>query len=140
MKLAYTAKAKATGNGRNGISASENGRLTFTLATPTEMGGSGKGTNPEEMFACGYAACYLGAMRFVAGRDKLAMPPEATVSSEVSIGPRDDGQGFGLEIVLHVALPGMAKADAEELTKRGHVVCPYSHSIKGNVQVTTHIV
>lgn len=140
MKQAYTAKAKATGNGRNGVSASENGRLTFTLATPTEMGGSGKGTNPEEIFACGYAACYLGAMRFVAGRDKLAMPPEATVSSEISIGPRDDGQGFGLEIVLNVALPGMAHAEAEELTKRGHIVCPYSHSIKGNVQVTTNIV
>ena len=140
MKLAYTAHAKATGNGRNGISASDNGRLTFTLATPTEMGGSGKGTNPEEIFACGYAACYLGAMRFVAGRDKLAMPAEATVSSAVSIGPRDDGQGFGIEVVLNVSLPGMGKADAEELTKRGHVVCPYSHSIKGNVQVTTNVV
>ncbi len=140
MKLAYTAHAKATGNGRNGISASENGRLTFTLATPTEMGGSGKGTNPEEMFACTYAACYLGAMRFAAGRDKLAMPAEATVSSEVSIGARDDGQGFGIEVVLNVSLPGLSKADAEDLSKRGHVVCPFSHAINGNVKVTTNLV
>ena len=140
MKIAYTAKAKATGNGRNGISATENGRLTFTLATPTEMGGSGKGTNPEELFASGYAACYLGAMRFVAGRDKLAMPADATVSSEVGIGSRDDGAGFGIEVVLNVTLPGMDKAAAEELTKRGHVVCPYSHSIHGKVKVTTNIV
>jgi len=139
MKLLYTAHAKAHGNGRNGISASDNGRLTFTLATPTEMGGSGKGTNPEEMFACSYAACFLGAMRFVAGRDKLTMPADATVASAVSIGARDDGQGFGLEVVLDVSMPGLAKADAEELAKRGHVVCPNSHAIKGNVKVTTNI-
>jgi Ohr subfamily peroxiredoxin len=140
MKLHYTAHAKATGNGRNGITASDNGRVTFTFATPSEMGGSGKGTNPEELFACGYAACYLGAMRHVAGRDKIAMPPDSTVSSSVSIGPRDDGKGFGLEVILDVALPGLAKADAEELTKRAHVVCPYSHSINGNVKVTTNLV
>ena len=140
MKLAYTAYAKARGNGRNGISASDNGRLTFTLATPTEMGGSGKGTNPEEMFACGYAACFLGAMRFVAGRDKLAMPAEATVASAVSIGARDDGEGFGLEVVLNVSLPGLSKAEGEELTRRGHIVCPNSHAIKGNVKVTTNLV
>ncbi|MDE2383359.1 MAG: organic hydroperoxide resistance protein [Alphaproteobacteria bacterium] len=139
MKAAYTAHAKATGNGRNGIAATDNGRLTFTLATPTEMGGSGKGTNPEEMFACGYAACYLGAMRFVAGRDKLPMPPEATVSSAVSLGPRDDGQGFGLEVTLTVSLPGVSAADGQELTRRAHIVCPYSHSIKGNVTVTTNL-
>jgi lipoyl-dependent peroxiredoxin len=104
------------------------------------MGGSGKGTNPEELFASGYAACYLGAMRFVSGRDKLPMPPEATVSSEVSLGSRDDGQGLGIEVTLNVALPGVDKSNAEELTKRAHVVCPYSHSIHGNVKVTTNIV
>ena len=137
MKIAYTAHAKATGGGRNGVTGTDNGRLTFTTATPTEMGGSGKGTNPEELFASGYAACYLGAMRFVAGRDKLIMPAESTVSSAVGIGPRDDGQGFGIEVTLNVSLPGLSKADAEELSKRGHVVCPYSHAIKGNVKVTT---
>jgi len=139
MKIAYTAHAKATGNGRNGISATENGRVTVTLATPTEMGGTGKGTNPEELFAVGYGACFLGAMRFVAGRDKIAMPAEATVAPAVSIGPRDDGQGFGIEVTLTISLPGMDKAAAEDLVKRGHVVCPYSHSIKGNVNVTSNV-
>ena len=137
MKIAYTAHAKASGGGRNGLTGTDNGRLTFTTATPTEMGGSGKGTNPEEIFASGYAACYLGAMRFVAGRDKLTMPAEATVASSVGIGPRDDGEGFGIEVTLNVSLPGLSKAEAEELIKRGHVVCPYSHAIKGNVKVTT---
>ena len=102
------------------------------------MGGSDLGTNPEEIFASGYAACYLGAMRFVAGRDKLTMPAEATVKSSVGIGPRDDGAGFGIEVTLKVALPSLSKA--EELSKRGHVVCPYSHAIKGNVKVTTNLV
>ena len=138
MKIAYTAHAKASGGGRDkGLTGTENGRLTFTTATPKEMGGSDKGTNPEELFASGYAACYLGAMRFAAGRDKLSMPADASVSSAVGIGPRDDGQGFGIEVTLNVSLPGLSKADAEEITKRGHVVCPYSHAIKGNVKVTT---
>jgi lipoyl-dependent peroxiredoxin len=140
MKIAYTAHAKATGGGRNGLTATENGRLTFTTASPKELGGSDKGTNPEELFACGYAACYLGAMRFAAGRDKLSIPSDATVAADVSIGPRDDGQGFGIAVTLNVSLPGLEKADAEELMKRGHVVCPYSHSIHGNVEVITVLV
>ncbi len=139
MKIAYTAHAHASGGGRNGLTGTDNGRLTFTTASPKELGGSDLGTNPEELFASGYAACYLGAMRFAAGRDKLTMPAEATVKSSVGIGPRDDGHGFGIEVTLHVSLPGLSKADAEELTKRGHVVCPYSHAIKGNVKVTTNI-
>ena len=141
MKIAYTAHAKATGGGRNnGLTGTDNGHLTFTISAPTEMGGSGKGTNPEELFASGYAACYLGAMRFAANRDKLSVPADASVSSAAGIGLRDDGQGFGLEVTLNVSLPGLSKADAEELAKRGHVVCPYSHAIKGNVKVTTNIV
>ena len=140
MHIAYTAHAHASGGGRNGLTGTDNGRLTFTTATPKEMGGSDLGTNPEEIFASGYAACYLGAMRFVAGRDKLKMPAEATVKSSVGIGPRDDGAGFGIEVTLNVALPGLSKTEAEELTKRGHVVCPYSNAIKGNVNVTTNLV
>ncbi|MEO9169063.1 MAG: organic hydroperoxide resistance protein [Aestuariivirga sp.] len=140
MKIAYTAHGHASGGGRNGIAGTDNGRLTFTMASPKELGGSDLGTNPEELFASGYAACYLGAMRFAANRDKLTMPAEATVKSSVGIGPRDDGQGFGIEVTLNVSLPGLSKADSEELTKRGHIVCPYSHSIKGNVKVTTNIV
>jgi lipoyl-dependent peroxiredoxin len=139
MKIAYTAHATGTGGGRQGLSRTDDGRVTVTLDTPTEMGGAGKGTNPEQLFATGYAGCYLGAMRFAAGKAKIAMPADATVSSHVSIGPRDDGEGFGLEVALDVKLPGMAKAAADDLAARGHVVCPYSHSIKGNVKVTTNV-
>ncbi len=139
MKIAYTAHATANGGGREGLSKTDDGRVTVTLATPTEMGGSGKGTNPEQLFATGYAGCYLGAMRFAAGKAKIEMPAAATVSSHVSIGPRDDGNGFGLEVTLDVNLPGMEKAAAEDLAARGHVVCPYSHSINGNVKVTTNV-
>jgi Ohr subfamily peroxiredoxin len=139
MKIAYTAHATANGGGREGLSKTDDGRVTVTLATPTEMGGSGKGTNPEQLFATGYAGCYLGAMRYVAGNAKIEMPAAATVSSNVSIGPRDDGEGFGLEITLDVSLPGMAKAAAEDLAKRGHVVCPYSHSIMKTVTVKTNV-
>ena len=141
MKIDYTAHAKATGGGRrDGLSRTDDGRVTVTLNAPVEQGGNGKGTNPEQLFATGYAACYLGAMRFVATRDKLAMPADASVASSVGIGGRDDGQGAGLEVALKVSLPGLPQADAEELAKRGHVVCPYSHSIKGNVKVTTEVV
>lgn len=140
MKIAYTAHADATGGGRrNGLSRTDDGRVTVTLNAPVELGGDGKGTNPEQLFAVGYSACYLGAMRFVAGRDKLNMPADAAVNAAVSIGPRDDGEGFGIAVALVVSLPGLSKVEAEELAKRGHVVCPYSHSIKGNVTVTTTI-
>jgi lipoyl-dependent peroxiredoxin len=139
MKIAYTAHAKANGGGRNGISATDDGRVTVTFASPTEMGGSGKGTNPEQLFATGYAACYLGAMRYAAGQAKIEMPIDATVAAHVGIGPRDDGKGFGLEISLDVNLPGMTQAAADDLAARGHVVCPYSHSINGNVVVTTQV-
>jgi lipoyl-dependent peroxiredoxin len=138
MKLHYTANATANGGGREGLSRTDDGRVTVTLATPTEMGGSGKGTNPEQLFATGYAGCYLGAMRFAAGKAKIDMPAEATVTSHVSLGSRDDGEGFGIEVVLDVNLPGMTQAAADDLTARGHVVCPYSHSIKGNVKVVTN--
>lgn len=140
MKIAYTAHATATGGGRDGLSRTDDGRVTVTFAPPTELGGSGKGTNPEQLFATGYAGCYLGAMRYAGGKANIKVPDDASVTANVSIGPRDDGEGFGLEVVLDVSLPGMSKAAAEDLTKRGHVVCPYSHSIKGNVKVTTNIV
>lgn len=139
MKIAYTAHATANGGGREGLSKTDDGRVTVTLATPTEMGGTGKGTNPEQLFATGYAACYLGAMRYAAGKAKIDMPKDATTTAHVSIGPRDDGEGFGIEVVMDVSLPGMDKAAAEDLTARGHVVCPYSHAIKGNVKVTTTV-
>jgi len=140
MKIAYTANATATGGGRDGLSRTDDGRVTVTLAPPTEMGGSGKGTNPEQLFATGYAGCYLGAMRFAGGKAGIKVPDDASVTVHVSIGARDDGEGFGLMVTLDVKLPGLAKDVAEDLTRRGHVVCPYSHSIKGNVSVTTNVV
>ncbi len=139
MNIAYTAHATANGNGRNGLSATDDGRITVTLATPTEMGGSGKGTNPEQLFATGYAACYLGAMRYAAGQAKIDMPKDSTVAAHVSIGAREDGKGFGLVVSMDVTLPGMTKEAADDLAARGHVVCPYSHSIHGTVDVTTNV-
>ena len=139
MKIAYTAHATANGGGREGLSKTDDGRVTVTLATPTEMGGSGKGTNPDQLFATGYAGCYLGAMRYAAGNAKIDMPADATVTSHVSFGTRDDGEGFGLEITMDVSLPGMSKAAADDLAARGHVVCPYSHSIMKTVNVKTNV-
>jgi Ohr subfamily peroxiredoxin len=139
MKLLYTAHATASGGGREGLSRTDDGRVTVTLALPPEMGGTGKGTNPEQLFATGYSACYLGALRHVAGKQKVTIPEATTVTSDVSIGPRDDGGGFGLAVTMTVHLPGLDKKAAEDLAASAHVVCPYSHSIKGNVAVTTNV-
>jgi lipoyl-dependent peroxiredoxin len=137
MKIVYTAHATATGGGRQGLSRTDDGHVTMTLATPVEMGGTGKGTNPEQLFATGYAACYLGAMRFASNKFKIAMPVDASVTASAGIGARDDGEGFGIEVTMNVTLPGMTQEAADDLAAKGHVVCPYSHSIKGNVKVTT---
>ena len=104
------------------------------------MGGDGKGTNPEQMFAVGYSACYLGAIRFVAGKEKATITPDATVTAHVGVGPREDGGGFGIAVTLDVNLPGLTKAQAEDIATKAHVVCPYSHATKGNITVTTNIV
>ena len=139
MKTLYTAHGSATG-GRDGKGRTDDGKVDVTLSVPKEMGGTGTGTNPEQLFSVGYSACYLGAIKFVAGKEKIKISDDARVSANVSIGERDDKQGFGLAVTLDVSLPGVDKAKAEELTKKAHVVCPYSHSIKGNVQVTTKVV
>lgn len=135
----YWTEAKATGGGRNGVSGLVNGQLTITHASPKELGGSGLGHNPEELFATGYSACYLGAMRFVAGAEKLGSVPEnATVNAHVGIGPRSDG-GFGLKVKLVVSMPGLDRAVAEKIAERGHFICPYSNATKGNIEVVTEI-
>lgn len=136
MKTLYDTAAKATGGGREGKAATLDGNFAVTLATPKELGGAGgEGTNPEQLFAVGYAACFLGAIRFVGGRDKIKVPAEASVSSKVGIGPRDDGKGFGIEVALEIALPGMEQAEAEDLVQRAHIVCPYSEATRGNLDV-----
>lgn len=136
----YWTKAHATGGGRNGSAALASGMLTITMASPKELGGSGAGHNPEELFAVGYAACYLGAMRFAAQSEKLGdVPDDATVHAEVGIGPRSDG-GFGLQVRLKVSLPGVERDLAEKIVERGHFICPYSNATKGNIVVETELV
>ncbi len=134
---AYTTQATATGGGRNGVTSLADGKLTITMASPTELGGSGKGHNPEELFALGYSACYLGAMRFAAQSEKLGTVPEtATVTAKVSIGGRPEG-GFGIRVTLTVKLPGLDRATAEKIVERGHFICPYSNATRGNIEVET---
>ncbi|MEI8178563.1 organic hydroperoxide resistance protein [Aestuariivirga sp.] len=139
MPIAYTAKATSTG-GREGHGRTDDGKLDLNLSLPKEMGGDGKGTNPEQLLAVGYSACYLGAVRFVAGKEKVAVTPEASVTAHVGVGMREDGGGFGLEVAMDVHLPGVDKAVAEDIAAKAHVVCPYSHATKGNIKVTTRIV
>ncbi|WP_136658085.1 organic hydroperoxide resistance protein [Nitratireductor sp. XY-223] len=137
-KVLYRASATATG-GRDGRGRSDDGRLDLTLATPGELGGAGgDGTNPEQLFAVGYSACFLGAMKFVAARDKLPIPDDAGVTGTVGIGPIPTG--FGIEVDLKISLPGMDRADAENLIERAHIVCPYSNATRGNIDVRLSLV
>lgn len=136
MTPLYTAHASARG-GREGVANSSDGKLEVRLATPKELGGAGgEGTNPEQLFAAGYSACFLGALKFVASQNKIALPAEASVEASVGIGKRDDGAGFGLVVSLKANLPGLSEEQAADLVRRADVVCPYSHAIRGNVQVT----
>lgn len=135
MKILYTAHGSATG-GRTGTAASDDGRLSLTLDTPKELGGGGgQGTNPEQLFAAGYSACFLGALKFVAGKSKVALPAETKVAATVGIGPRDDGKGFGLDVALRVTAPGVDKPVLEDLVQQAHIVCPYSEATRGNLDV-----
>lgn len=134
MKIAYQTQAVATG-GRDGRAETKDGGFAVRLAVPKDMGGTGNGNNPEQLFAAGYAACFLGAVRFVAGKEKIRIADDATVTSTVGIGERDDGTGFGLQVALEVKLPGIERAKAEELVKKADVVCPYSHATRGNIDV-----
>jgi Ohr subfamily peroxiredoxin len=133
MKPMYTAHATAEG-GRQGRARSDDGLLDVELATPKEMGGSGGATNPEQLFAAGYAACFLSAMQFLAGQKKIELPG-ASVAGHVAIGMRDDGPGFGLAVRHDVSLPSLSQADAEALVAEAHQVCPYSNATRNNVTV-----
>ncbi|QJU60007.1 organic hydroperoxide resistance protein [Sphingomonas sp. AP4-R1] len=127
MNVLYRAEATATG-GRTGTAKTSDGRLAVTLDTPKELGGAGgDGTNPEQLFASGYSACFLGALKYVAAQKKVTLSEQTTVTATVGIGPRDDGKGFGLEIALSVSIPGIERAIAEDLVAAADVVCPYSH-------------
>ena len=135
----YTAHGSATG-GRDGQAKVAGTDLVLDLAPPTEMGGSGKGYNPEQLFAAGYSACYIGAMKFATTQDDSLpkVPSDVEVETAVGIGPREAG-GFGLTVALKVSLPGVDKEAAERLTEAAHKICPYSNSVRGNVDVTTEI-
>lgn len=134
MNILYTAEATATG-GRTGSARSSDGALSVTLDTPKELGGAGgEGTNPEQLFATGYAACFLGALKFVAGKQKIAIG-EPQVTAQVGIGPRDDGAGFGLSIALRVSIPAVDDATAKSLIAAADVVCPYSELTRNGAKV-----
>ncbi len=134
VDVVYTTQATATG-GRDGRARTTDGSFEVSLSVPKEMGGGGgAGNNPEQLFAAGYAACFLGAVKFVASQDKIKVPDDATVTADVGIGPRSEG-GFGLDVGLKVALPGMERALAEALVQKAHQVCPYSNATRNNVPV-----
>jgi Ohr subfamily peroxiredoxin len=133
-KVLYRAHAKATG-GRDGRAVSSDGALDIKLTTPAELGGAGgNGTNPEQLFAAGYSACFIGAMKFVAGQQKITLPAETTVEGSVGIGQIPTG--FGIEVKLEISLPGLPRAEAEALVQKAHIVCPYSNATRGNIDVT----
>ena len=139
VDVKYWTQAHAKGEGRNGTAGLDNGSLDVTMTSPRELGGSGEGHNPEELFAIGYAACFLGAMRFAATTDKLGtVPDDARVDAHVGIGPRSDG-GFGLRVKLVVSMPDTRRATVEKIIERGHFICPYSNATAGNITVDTEI-
>ena len=137
MTTLYTAHAHVTG-GRDGAAKTDDGKLDVKLAPPKELGGNGAGTNPEQLFAAGYAACFIGAMRLVAGNEKIAVPQGLAIDADVSLG-KDAQDHFRLGVVFNIALPGMDKPAAEALVAKAHEVCPYSRATRGNIDVTFHV-
>jgi Ohr subfamily peroxiredoxin len=133
----YKTTATATGGGRDGRTALADGTLALQLVVPKELGGpGGDGANPEKLFALGYSACFLGAMRVAAGPAKIKVPEGSTVTATIGIGPRSEG-GFGITAELDVYLPGLPEAEARRLVETTHDICPYSNAIKASVDVKT---
>ena len=138
VNVLYKTSAKATG-GRDGRAATLDGALDVKLVTPKELGGAGgEGNNPEQLFAAGYAACFIGAMKFVSSQGGTKVPADTTVTATVGIGPRSEG-GFGLDVELAISLPGVDRAEAEALVEKTHQVCPYSNATRGNIDVRSVI-
>lgn len=137
-KVLYRAQATATG-GRDGRARASDGALDVALSTPRELGGAGgTGTNPEQLFAAGYSACFLGAMKFVGQRDKIALPADVSITGDVGIGPLPGG--FGIEVELRISLPGMPRDAAQALVDAAHLVCPYSNATRNNIDVRLTLV
>ena len=134
VNVIYKTSATATG-GRDGRAHTEDGSVDVALVVPKEMGGpGGVGANPEKLFAAGYSACFLGAMKAVSGKEGVKVPADATVSAEIGFGPRSEG-GYGITADLTITMPGVDKADAERLVKAAHEVCPYSNATRNNLDV-----
>lgn len=134
----YTAQATANG-GRDGRAVSSDNVLDIQLSTPRELGGAGgPGTNPEQLFAAGYSACFLGALKYVAGQAKVALPAETQITGKVGIGQIPTG--FGIEVALEISVPGLPREQVEALVQKAHIVCPYSNATRGNIDVTLTVV
>ncbi len=137
-KVLYTAQATATG-GRAGTAESSDGALKVDLSTPKELGGAGgSGTNPEQLFAAGYSACFIGAMKAVAAGQKITLPADVSITSDVGIGPIPGG--FGIQVAMAITVPGFEREKAEALVAAAHKVCPYSNATRGNIDVTLKVV
>jgi lipoyl-dependent peroxiredoxin len=136
----YTATATSTG-GRTGTTESSDGKIRLQLSTPKALGGDdGPGTNPEQLFAAGYSACFIGAMKAVAARQKITLPAEVSIKSDVAIGPHGSKAGaFNIAVTMAVSVPGMDRAAAEQLVAAAHEVCPYSNATRGNVDVAISV-
>lgn len=136
-KVLYRAQATSQG-GREGTSKSSDGVLDLKLSTPKELGGGGgEGTNPEQLFAAGYSACFIGALKFVAGQAKVALPQDLSVTGDVGIGQVPTG--FAIEVDLTIKAPGMDQAQLQELVDKAHIVCPYSNATRNNIDVRLHV-
>jgi osmotically inducible protein OsmC len=140
-KAVYTATSTSTG-GRTGTTRSSDGRISLQLSTPKELGGdSGPGTNPEQLFASGYSACFIGAMKAVAARQKISLPADVSITADVAIGPMTGKEGaFSISVAMKVHVPGMDKEAAEKLVATAHQVCPYSNATRGNIDVALTVV
>ncbi|MGP0222754.1 MULTISPECIES: organic hydroperoxide resistance protein [unclassified Paenarthrobacter] len=139
MKTLYTAEALASGEGRDGNARTNDGKLDVALASPVELGGNGQGTNPEQLFAAGYAACFHSALRLVGRKERVDLTDSA-VAAKVHIGALPDGVGFGLAAELEIALPALERGKAEELMAKAHRICPYSNATRGNMAVDLKLV
>ena len=138
QQILYTAQATATG-GRDGRAVSSDRSFDLKLTTPRELGGAGgEGANPEQLFAAGYSACFIGAIRFVGAKEKIAVPADASIEGHVGIGPIPTG--FGLRVELKISLPGVPREQAQALVEKAHQVCPYSNATRGNIDVTLTLV
>jgi len=136
-KILYTGTATSSG-GREGRSSTSDGKLDLALSTPRGLGGpGGEGTNPEQLFAAGYSACFLSALKFVAGRQKVALPDSTSVTADIDIGPL--GGGFGLQATLTISAPGVDRDTLQALVEQAHQVCPYSNATRGNIEVDLRI-